>query len=252
VDDEHVGGVLTDLGACAPPPRGNSPARVLAGGLREELLDPVPQTRDAGRLVDQDDLVPQRGGPAQGGAEHQRRVALAVVGQQVGHHRSRVQQARQVGAGESGRHEPERRERREPAADLRVGPEDGSVAGVHGEAFQGGSGIGDHDDPVGWGEAGSGEGGVERAPVAVGLDRRSGLAGDHDDGPLQVAGKGGPHLVGVGAVEHHQRHACGAGDHLGGERGAAHPAQDHPVDPFGGQLGAQPLDLGDQGKGAFR
>ena len=53
----------------------------------------------------------------------------------------------------------------------------------------------------------------------------------------QPVGQRRPDLVRVGGVEHGQRHAEGAGDHLGRQRRAAHAGQHHVVEV--GQLVAQ-------------
>ena len=75
------------------------------------------------------------------------------------------------------------------------------------------------------------------AAVAVGLDRAAALARDHHDRAVE-AGRRAPGAPGrVGGVEHGERDVGGRGDHLGGERRAAHPGEHDVVEAALAQLG---------------
>ena len=88
--------------------------------------------------------------------------------------------------------------------------------------------------------------------LRVGLDRRARLARHDDDGVLEVVLQRGAHVVGVGGVQHDERHAGRGADDLGRERRAAHAAEHDVVEPLPGQLVTQRGDLADERPGAAR
>ena len=157
-----------------------------------------------------------------------------------------VEQLGDVRAGQPGRHQAERGQRAVPPADVRVGQERLAVALVRRQLLERRTRVGHDDDPRRRVDPGVGERLDERTPLAVGLDRAAGLAGHHDDGPLQVAGQRPRDHARVGRVEHDELDAGRPGDDLGRQRRAAHTGQHDPVQALGPQVGLQRLDLGQQ------
>ena len=105
-------------------------------------------------------------------------------------------------------HQAERGEGRVATADVGVGVDDAVAAGA-GLLVERAAGVGDDDDPGRRVDPGLGEGGLEGAPLRVGLDRGAGLARDDDDRALEV-GDRGAHHVGLRGVEHDEVDAGGA------------------------------------------
>jgi hypothetical protein len=99
-------------------------------------------------------------------------------------------------AGETARDQAERRQRRVPAADLGVGAED-PVSGLARRLVKRGPRVGDNDDVVGGVASGLGERVLVRAPLAVGLDRPTGLAGHDHDRLVQLVVECARDVVGV-------------------------------------------------------
>ena len=224
------------------------PGALLAGALRDQLLGPVGEAVQPGALVDDHELVPQRLGGRHRRAEAQPGVALVVVGEQVGDGVGLVEQPVDVGAGETAGDQAEGGERGVAAADRRVGVHH-PVAAVAGLPVERAAGVGDDHDVPGRVEPGVAERLLERAPLGVGLDRRPGLAGDHDHGARDPVLERGADLVGVGGVDDGELDAVGGADDLGGQRGAAHAAQRDVGDPLVLELAAQGGDLTEERAG---
>ena len=170
-----------------------------------------------------------------------------VVGRQ---HRSRgrrvVEEDGDVRPGQGRGHQPEGRQGRVPAADTRIGEEHPPVPGGRRELGETRARVGDGHHPGRGVDPGRIESGGERTPLAVGLDRRTGLAGHDHDGAVEPVGDRGADPAGIGGVEDRQLDPGGPGDDLRGERGPAHAAEHDPVQTLRPQVGLQRLDLGEQ------
>ena len=220
---------------------------VLAGGLRDELLDPVGQAHDVGAVGDQAELVAPRRTAGDRRGQDERRVAGAVDRDLEQARLRLVEELGDVGAGEAGGDQAEGGERRVAPAHGRVGVED-AVAGGTGRGIQRRARVGDDHDPLGRVDAQIPPGGLEGALGGVGFDGRAGLGRHHQDGLRQAARLGvavdrGEHLTGGGRVEDDERNARSLGDHLGRERRSAHARQDDPRDALRPELVAQGDDL---------
>ena len=196
---------------------------------------------DARAVVDEDQLVAQRVGARHGRAEPQCRVGVVVGAQDVGDRLRVVEEGLDVGPGEPRGDQAEGCQGGVAPADVGVGVDD-AVAGLARLPVERAAGVGHDDDAGRRVDAGLGERGLERAPLRVGLDGGPGLAGHHDHGAVEVD-QGGAHHVGVGGVEHDQRHAGRGADDLRSQGGPAHAAQDHPVDALGAEVLPQRRDL---------
>ena len=156
-----------------------------------------------------------------------------------------VEELVDVSTGEAGGHESERGERRGASADVRVGVEHAVARFASGDVERRAR-VGHHDDALDGVDADVAERSLERAPLRVGLDRRAGLRRHHESGLLQTTVECGEDLARGRRVEDRERHAGGLGDHLGGERRAAHAREHDARHTLGMQIGAQGGDLGDQ------
>ena len=158
-----------------------------------------------------------------------------------------VEQLADVRAGEPGRHQTERGQRRVAAADVRVGQEDLAVTGFLRTRFATAS-PGSVTTTIR--DAAS----MPSSANACSKIRRwlsvSTVAPDLDDTTSTVRSRSPASASATwpGSVVSSTTSGTPAvrGDHLGGERRAAHPREHDPVDALGVQLGAQRLDLGHQ------
>jgi hypothetical protein len=157
-----------------------------------------------------------------------------------------VEQARDVGAGEAGRHQAERGQRAVAAAHVGVRAEHAVAVGAR-RLVERGARVGDDDDARGRVDARLAERLLVDALLAVGLERRSGLRRDDDGRGGEAVAQRSQHLAGVGRVEDRELDARGAGDDLGRERRTAHAAEDDVVDVLAAELLAERRDLGDEG-----
>ena len=107
---------------------GQDPGALLAGALGDELLGPVGQPHDAGAVVQQDQLVAQRGGARHRDAEAQGRVGLVVGREDVGDGLGVVEQRLDVGPGQARGDQAEGRQRGVAAAHVGVGVDDAVAA----------------------------------------------------------------------------------------------------------------------------
>ncbi len=155
-------------------------------------------------------------GACHGCAETQRRVGVVVGREEVGDRLGVVQERLDVDPGEPARDEAEGSQCGVATADVGVGVDD-AVAGLPGILVERAARVGDDDDPLGGVEARLGERALVGPALGVGLDGRAGLAGHHDDGPLEPVGQCGADVVGVGEVEDGQLLACRRADDLGRE-----------------------------------
>ena len=251
VADQHrVGRARVEVGrvAAADDDREDALA-VLAGRLRDELLDPVAEVGVRRPGVRQHQLVDatHRSG-AQQRAQAEAGVALGVLFEVRAHRLGLVEQALDVGARQAAGHQPERGERGVAAADVRIGQED-PVAGGPGRLLQRRTGVGDDHDPLGGVDADVGERLLVGALLAVGLDCAAGLAGHHDDGLGEPVLGRRPDHVGVRGVQHRELDAGRLADHLRRERRPAHAAQHDVGDALLAQLHAERRDVGHQSAG---
>ncbi len=199
-------------------------------------------------VADQAELVATRLGADDRRGQAQRGVLGGVDRELQQRGLGLVEQLADVGACQARGHQAEGSERRVPSADVRVGGED-AVSGIPSRRLQRGSGVGDDDDALSRVDAEVTEGGLEGAPLRVGLDGGSRLRRDDQRRPGQTLVDRAQHLSGGGAVEDGQRHAGGVRDDLRGERGAAHAGQHDPVDPARAEVVAQGDDLRDERAG---
>ena len=204
--------------------RGDESLPVLAGRLRDELLRP--EAKIAGRSADADlvaALLPPRAEPA---PELVAGVALAGAAR-LTHLLRPLEQARGVDSHQHRRDDPERGERRVPAADRRLAGEDGPEAALARKALELRARIGDGAEQL------RVLAGLLPEVVGVGarLERRAGLRGRDEERPLEVERllerADRLRVRRVEDVEPVDREA--APQHLRGERRAAHPAQDDVV-----------------------
>ncbi len=126
-------------GAAGPATTGRTPVPELAGGFGDELFGPVREAHDAGPVLGNDDLVPQRAGSAQGRAEGQPDVLRSVLVEDLGGFLGLIQERLDIHAGQARRDQPERGQGRVPAADVGVRVEHGPVAGLAGGLIQRGA-----------------------------------------------------------------------------------------------------------------
>ena len=163
---------------------------VLAGGLGDQLLGPVPESGVRRAVVGQHQLVDAgQVGDTQQGTEPQPGV-VGVVGLESRADRSGlVEEPRDVDAGESARHEPERGQRRVATAHVGVGAED-PVAGIGRGLVEGRGRVGHDHDPLARVDPGVGERLLVGASLAVGLHRAAGLARHDHDRLVEVGSPG--------------------------------------------------------------
>ena len=123
--DLHVGRRILDLGGDGQEHDGQDAGALLAGRLGDQLLDPVGQADDVRAVGDQSELVATRAArpPGDRRREHERGVVGAVDRDLEQGRLGLVEKLGDVDAGETGRHEPERGERRVAAAHGRIGVE---------------------------------------------------------------------------------------------------------------------------------
>ncbi len=243
---QHVGAVDPGRGRVLDHDRQHALA-LLAGGLGDQLLGPVAEPDDAGAVVGQHELVPAgtaaapSAAPSASAGLPSRRPAWRA-------RRRPGRAARPTSAPASaGGHQPERGQRAVAAADVRVGQEHRADAHLGGRLLQRRARVGDdHEPPAGV---------ASDSPLSTKAwwyARRwlsvSTVPPDLLETTTTVRSSRSrerrAHLIGVGGVEHGQRHAGGPRDHLGGERGAAHAGEDDVVEALGDQLGAERGELG--------
>ncbi len=246
--DLQVGQVERQLGGVGRQHDGQEARAELAGGLRDELLDPLAEAHDVRAVGDDAELVLERRGAGDRGAEHEARVRHVVDGELRGRGLRLVEQAADVGAGEAGRHQAERGQRAVAAAHVGVRVEDAVAVGA-GRLVERGARVGHDDDARGRVDARLAERLLVDALLAVRLERGSGLRGDDDRRGGEAVAERGEHLARVGRVEDRELDARGAGDDLGRERGTAHAAEDDVVDALAAELLAERRDLGHQRTG---
>ena len=168
---------------------GQDAGAVLAGRLRDQLLDPVGQADDVRAVGDEPELVAARRRAGDRGGEHEGGVVGAVDRDLEQRRLGLIEQLGDVDAGETGRHQPERGERGIAPADRRVGVEDAVAVGAGGDVERR-AGVGDDDDPLERVDAEVAERRLERPLGGVGLDRRAGLRRDDEHGLRQPTGLG--------------------------------------------------------------
>ena len=171
----------------------------LAGALRHQLLDPVPQGRQAHAGQDGQLVPPRKRCFPDRCPQDEPRVVRRRPPAGVGHGAGTGQQRLDVHAPDRRRDETEDRQRRVAAADARLALHDGAELLGAGQLAQRGARIGDRDEV----ERGYrlGQAGVE----GVGLGRGARLGRHAQDGP----GGGGPapepaHRVRMGGIAHAQ------------------------------------------------
>ena len=203
----------------------------LAGRLRHELLGP--EAEAGRRLVDADLVAPLLPPLAELETELEARIAVLLVAGNR-HLRRNLQKAVDVDAHQRRRHDPEHRERRVAAADLRLAREDRAEAALVREVVQLGAGVGDR------GELRPAAARLlpEVLELRARLDRRARLRGGEEEGLLQVDVPLEPSdRLGMRRIEHVERlDVERPPQHLGRERGAAHPEQDAVVELLGRRL----------------
>jgi hypothetical protein len=245
-DDRDVRGWKRHLGSGRVRDHyGQQAGAILARALGDELLGPVGEADQPRAVLDDDQLVAQRLGAGERGAEPEARVGVVVGGEEVRDSLGLVEQGLDVGARQAAGHEPEGGECGVAPTDVRVGV-DHAVAGLPGLLVERASRVGHHDDVAGRVEPCPAERLLEGAALGVGLDGGAGLAGHHRDRALQPVADRAAHLVGVGGVDHRQLDAVGGADDLRGQGRAPHAAQGHPGDPLVLELAAQGGDGSDE------
>ena len=145
--DLHVGRGVLGFGRDGQEHDGQDAGAVLAGGLGDELLDPVGEADDVGAVGDEPELVAARLTAGDRCGEHERGVVGAVDRDLQQRRLGLVEELREVDAGEPGRHQAERGQRRVAAADGRVGVEDAVAVGAC-RLIERRAGVGDDDDPL--------------------------------------------------------------------------------------------------------
>lgn len=203
-----------------------------------------------GPVADEGQLVAARFAARDRRGEHESGVARVVHGHFEQGRVGFVEQLPDVGPRQSRRHEAEGRERRIAPSDRRVGGEH-PVSRFARLVLERRARVGDDDDAIGRIDTEIAPRSSEGATRRIGLDRRTRLRRDDEDGLgetacLRVAVDGRQDLPGGGGVEDRQRHTVRAGDDLGSERRATHPGQHDARDTPAEELGAQRLDLGDE------
>jgi hypothetical protein len=205
--------------------RGDQSLPVLSRRLGDELLGPEPEL--AGTVRDAD-LVPEVP-PAL--AEPTPELVAGIADARAAglpHLLRTVEELARVGAHQHRRHDPERRERGIASPDRRFAGEDSAKAALAGEALELGARIRDRTEPV------APPAGLLPEVVGVGarLERRAGFRGRDEERPLEVQlgleRADRPRMRRVEDVK--PVDAERPAQHLGRERGAAHPAQDDVVD----------------------
>jgi hypothetical protein len=198
---------------------------VLPRRLCDELLGPEPETSGCVRDAD---LVPEI--PPALAELPPELVAGIPVARAAGlaHLLRALEELARVDAHQHRGHDPERRERRIASADRRLAGEDRAKAALAGEVLELGARIRDRAEPF------AALAGLLPEVVGVGarLERRAGFRGRDEERPLEVQlGLERADRPRVRRVEHVERlDAERPPQHLGSERRAAHPAQDHVVD----------------------
>jgi hypothetical protein len=219
---------------------------VLAGRLRDELLDPGAEAPLGACGLGDGEHEPlgqtgrDRRGETRGGI-------LGGVAREGLAHVLRVRdQCAQIGSGEAGGHEPERGEGGETAPHVRIRVEHPPIRRA-GLAVERRARIGDDHDALGGVDADRAERVGEGGQMAARLDGAAGLRAHDDRGARQLLRvEHAPHRIGVRGVDHGQLDTGPAGDHGGCEARTAHAAQHEAIDALRQELGAQRFDPRDQ------
>ena len=223
-DDLQVGEVRRRArGQSVPSTTGRMPVPSLPVDSAMSCSAQSAKPDDVGAVGDDAELVASgEAGRGDRRAEHEARVLGAVDGERELDRLGLVEELGDVDAGEAGRHEAERGQRRVAAADVRVGVED-AVAGRAGRLVERRARVGDDDDALRGVDAGVAERLLVDAALAVGLDRRAGLRRD-DERRCARAGRRARRATWPGSVESStvSVDARRARDDLGRERRAAH------------------------------
>ena len=202
-DEQPVPGVLLRAGEGFAVDREDTLA-LLAGALGEQLFDPCPQRRHGGRGGQGQLVAPCEGAAGDGGTEEDARVVLCGT-TLIDRFPCPVQQALDVDAGETGRHQPEEGKRRIAAAYVGVVEEEVAKAETAGQLLEAAAGIGDGDEMI---SGSPRSGGIAEKVVEVveegdGLDRAAGLGGGDEEGSRRVEPASlREHRGRVRAVEH--------------------------------------------------
>ena len=233
---------------------GDDPGALLARRLGDQLLHPgAERCHPLGR--DERELVPPGPGErAEHGAEMQARVLTGGDRRPAGepHAPGAVEKAGEVDAEEGGRHQPDVGQRRVAAADVGRVQEDSPEPPLAGLLLQRGAGVRDGHEvlarPVALRRA---HPLPEEPEERVRLGGRARLGRDQVERARRIAPRRGAADRGrVGGVEHRdvRRAACdaeGPAEHLGGERRAAHAADERALEAVAARLGGERLQLGD-------
>ena len=144
-----------------------------------------------------------------------------------------IQESLDVHSGQAAGDQAERGQCREAAADVGVGVEDRTVAGLAGRLVQRRTGIRDDDDAALGIDAGIGERLLEDPALRIGFDGGTGLGRNNNGRFGQPVHQCSTDLFGVGAVQHSQLDASSAGNDLRSQRGATHATEDDAGYAFG-------------------
>ena len=246
--DLEVRQVLGELGGVDVEHDRQDALAELAGGLGDQLFGPVSEADDVRAIGDDAELVLEGTSAGDGGTEHETGV-LRAVDRELDRHRLRlVEELIEVDAGEAGRDETERGECRIPTADIRVRVEDPVAVGARCD-IQRRTGVGHDDDALEVVDSGVAERLLVDALLAVSLQRRARLGGDHDRGGGQAVIERCADLLRVGRVEHRELDPVRLRDDLGRQRRSAHPTEHEVVHAGGAELGAERDDIRHQWPG---
>ena len=220
---------------------GQDPLPLLAGALRDQLLDPQPEAPDPPRQDERGLVAARQCGFRENGPEPRGGVLACrnPRGASLGHAMRPVQQLAHVDADQGRRDEPEIGQGGIATADVRGVQEGAAKSSLPGEPSERCIGVGNGDELC----APAARLLPEVAVQAVGLLRRPGLARNEEQRARDVlASERGDHGTRVGAVEHRERRVARlaaerAPQHLRRQTRAPHATQHDAVELLSYLLG---------------
>ena len=201
---------------------------LLAGGFRDELLDPIAEAGDVRRQHQGELVHPGQSRLPHGRPQGQPGIVLGRDGRAArrSHCHGPLQQGVQIDPHQRCVHQAEVRQRRVAPADVGIRLEHLAEPPLPARVAERGSRVGDRDEVRAVGDLLP-----EVRQMRQRLGGGPGLAGDHEQGLREVQRPlDRKDLVGVRGVQYHQiqgagSHAEGLPEHLRGQAGAAHPGQ---------------------------